>query len=73
MTLTLHLVMGPVDPQQEEELCHPQGGCHVGMDPTHVGLEAAQAQENGRSQKQRSHGHSHDHVREHSQQLQVAL
>lgn len=35
------LVLGPVDPQQEEELCHPQGSSHVGMDPTYVGLEAA--------------------------------
>lgn len=45
MALTLHLVVGPVDSQQEEELCHAQGSRHIGMDPTHVGLEAAQAQQ----------------------------
>ena len=29
---------------QEEKLCHAQGSRHIGMDSTHVGLEAAQAQ-----------------------------
>ena len=62
-----------MDPQQEQELSHPQGSSHVGMDPPHVGLEAAQAQQDSRGQQQRSHRHRHDHVGEHRQKLQVTL
>lgn len=69
--LALHLVVGPVDSQQEEELCHPQSSCHICMDATCVGFEAAQAQQDSRREQQHNHGHRHGHVREHSQQLQV--
>lgn len=62
-----------MDSQQEEELGHSQGSRHIGMDPTHIGLEAAQAQQDSSSQCKRSHRHSHDHMSEHRQQLQVTL